>query len=167
MILSIIVAASENDVIGKDNGLIWHLSADLKRFKKLTTGHTVIMGRKLFESIGKALRGRRNVVVTRNPSFSAAGVERASGIQEALDLLGAEEEAFIIGGGTLYNAFWNKADRLYLTRVRVRVEGDTRIPPVREEDWLEVFRENGEADERNKYPYSFIDYRRNDHRKAQ
>jgi len=116
MILSLIVAAAENNVIGKDNGLIWHLPADLKHFKTLTTGHPIVMGRRTFQSIGKALPNRRNVVITHNPAFCAEGCECYSDIADALEALRAETEVFIIGGGTLYNALWEKADRLYLTR---------------------------------------------------
>lgn len=101
MILSIIVAAAENNVIGRDNGLIWHLSADLKRFKALTTGHSIVMGRKTFESIGKALPNRRNIVVSRNAAFRAEGVEMAGSIGEALEKVKEEDEVFVIGGATL------------------------------------------------------------------
>lgn len=160
MVLSIIVAASENNVIGRENGLIWHLSADLKHFKKLTTGHTVLMGRKTFESIGKALPNRRNIVISRNPSFSAEGCERAGNIEEALVKAGGGEEVFVIGGGTLYRALWERADRLYLTRVHTQVEGDTSIPAVNPEEWQEINREDFEADDKNEFSYSFLQYER-------
>ncbi len=158
MELSIIVAAAENDVIGKSNRLIWRLSADLKRFKMLTAGHTVLMGRKTFESIGKALPGRRNVVISRDTSFVASGCETVASIEEAMALVKGDDEVFIIGGGTIYNLFWNKADKLYLTRVHVRVEGDTFIPSIDVRQWREVKKEEFKADEKNEYGYSFIDY---------
>lgn len=160
MILSIIVASSENNVIGRDNGLIWHLSADLKRFKMLTTGHAIIMGRKTFESIGKALPNRRNIVISQNPAFHAEGCEVADSIDNALELVAGESEVFVIGGGTIYNSLWNKADCLYLTLVHTDVAGDTVIPVVTNTEWDEVSREDFQADVKNEFDYSFIDYRR-------
>ncbi|MDL2231408.1 dihydrofolate reductase [Porphyromonadaceae bacterium OttesenSCG-928-L07] len=157
MILSIIVAASENYVIGKDNKLLWHISADLKRFRSLTTGHSVIMGRKTYESIGKPLPNRRNIVISGNPSFTAPGCEMVNSIEQALELVEGEEEVFVIGGGSIYNKLWNKADRLYLTRVYTQIDGDTFIP----EDlslWREIVREDFKSDEKNEYDYSFINY---------
>lgn len=160
MVLSIIVASAENGVIGRDNGLIWHLSADLKRFKALTTGHTIIMGRKTFESIGKALPNRRNIVISRNPGFRAEGCEVVDSIDSALKCVSGEGEAFVIGGGTIYNALWNKANKLYLTLVHTTVEGDTVIPKINPEDWKEVVRDDFQAGEKNEFDYSFIDYQR-------
>lgn len=158
MQLSIIVAASENHVIGRNNALIWHLSADLKHFKALTTGHAVIMGRKTFESIGKALPDRRNIVVSRNPEFMAEGGEVTASVEDALALVAGEEEVFVIGGGRIYNELWNRADRLYLTRVHIETEGDTFIPPVDRGEWELVKREDFKADERNEFDYSFLEF---------
>lgn len=160
MILSIIVAAAENNVIGNKNALIWHIPADLKHFKRLTTGHPVIMGRKTFESIGKALPHRRNIVISRNPDFRPEGCEVAGGIPEALRLVETEEEVFIIGGGTLYQEMWDKADRLYITRVHTVVDGDTFIPAVDHAQWKVVSCEDFEAGEKDDFDYSFIDYQR-------
>lgn len=160
MELSIIVAAAANDVIGRDNGLVWHLSADLKRFKALTTGHAVVMGRKTFESIGRPLPGRRNVVVSRNPEFGAAGAEVAASLEEALGRLGEEGQVFVIGGGSIYRQCWDKADSLYLTRVALCPEGDTFIPSVDARKWELVRRQDFQADEKNECAYSFLDYRR-------
>ncbi len=160
MQLSIIVAASENNVIGRDNALIWHLSSDLKHFKALTTGHAVLMGRKTFESIGRALPNRRNIVISRNPLFVAKGCETAASVEEALALAAGEEEVFVIGGGRIYNELWGRADRLYLTRVHTEAEGDTFIPAVDERQWQEVGRQDFKAGEKDDYDYSFIDYRR-------
>ena len=98
MVLSIIVAAAENNVIGRDNGLVWRLSADLKRFKALTTGHTILMGRKTYESVGKALPNRRNIVISRNPVYKAEGCEVVRGVEEALELTKGEDEVFVIFG---------------------------------------------------------------------
>ena len=160
MVLSIIVAAAENNVIGRDNGLVWRLSADLKRFKALTTGHTILMGRKTYESVGKALPNRRNIVISRNPDYKAAGCEVVRGVEEALELTKGEDEVFVTGGGTIYKELWDKADKLYLTVVHQECEGDTVIPPVDPEKWKEVSREEHQADEKNGCDYTFINYER-------
>ncbi len=160
MILSMIVAAAENNVIGRDNGLIWRLSADLKRFKALTTGHTILMGRKTFESIGRALPHRRNIVITRNLNFKAEGCEVVHSVEEALALTKDEDEVFVTGGGTIYKKLWDRADRLYLTVVHLECEGDTVIPPIDLNVWREVSREEGKADEKNEHDYTFINYER-------
>lgn len=157
MAISLIVAAAENNAIGKDNALLWHLSADLKRFKALTSGHPVIMGRKTFESIGKPLPNRRNIVISRSLS-ALDGCEVVASVEEALALVNDGEEAFIIGGGSVYRALWQKAARLYLTAVKTRLEGDTFIPEIRPEQWKEISREDFSADEKNEFGYSFIDY---------
>lgn len=157
MSIALIVAAAENNAIGKDNALLWHLSADLKRFKALTTGHPVIMGRKTFESIGKPLPNRRNIVISRSvPAIE--GCEVVASVDEALALVKSGEEAFIIGGGSIYKALWDRADRLYLTSVKTSLEGDTFIPEVKPDEWKEVKREDFGADEKNEFGYSFIDY---------
>ena len=160
MVLSIIVAAAENNVIGRDNGLVWRLSADLKRFKALTTGHTILMGRKTYESVGKALPNRRNIVISRNPDYRAEGCEVVRGVEEALELTKGEDEVFVTGGGTIYKELWDKADRLYLTVVHQECEGDTVIPPVDPGKWKEVSREEHQADEKNECDYTFINYER-------
>jgi len=160
MIISIIVAAAENNVIGRDNNLIWHLSADLKHFKSLTMGGIVLMGRKTFESIGRPLPNRRNMVISRNPHYKAEGAEVYGSLEEAFGKIEESQEVFIIGGGTLYQALWDQADKLYLTRVHTEAVGDTVIPAVDDRRWEEVCREEFEADERNEYSYSFIDYRK-------
>lgn len=126
----------------------------------LTTGHPVIMGRKTFESIGKALPNRRNIVISTNKAYQAEGCEMAGSIAIALEMVKDASEAFIIGGGTIYKEIWDKADRLYLTRVHISPEGDTYIPEVRAEEWIEMKREDFQADEKNEYAYSFIDYQR-------
>lgn len=157
MAISLIVAAAENQVIGKDNALLWHLSADLKRFKALTTGHPVIMGRKTFESIGKPLPNRKNIVISRSlPAIE--GCEVVASVGDALAAVTPGEDAFIIGGGSVYEALWHVADRLYLTVVKTELEGDTFIPEIKPEEWKEVRREDFDADEKNEFGYSFIDY---------
>lgn len=160
MILSIIVAAAENNVIGRDNGLIWKLSADLKHFKALTTGHTIIMGRKTFESIGRPLPNRRNVIISRNSAYRAEGCEVVESIDDALKLVEDENESFIVGGGTIYKALWDRAERIYLTRVHTRAEGDTFIPELETGRWELLGQENFPADDRNEFAYSFITYQR-------
>lgn len=158
--ISIIVAAAQNDVIGKDNRLLWRLSGDMKHFRSLTIGKPVIMGRKTFQSIGKPLPQRLNIVVTRDKDFRAEGVEVVHSPDEALAAAGTAEELFIIGGGDLYSYFWDKADMLYLTRVHTVIDGDTRIPEVLQQDWTETDREHHPADEKNEYNHSFITYKR-------
>ena len=160
MILSIIVAASENHVIGRNNALIWHVSSDLKHFRQLTTAHTIIMGRRTFESVGKALPNRRNIVISRNTAFKAEGCELVDSVDKALDLVQGEEEVFIAGGGAIYHEMWDKADRLYLTQVHTTVEGDTFIPAVDTTKWEEVSREYFIAGEKDDFDYSFINFRR-------
>lgn len=160
MRLSIIVAASENNVIGRNNALIWHLPADLKHFKSLTTGNTVLMGRKTFESIGRSLPNRRNIVISGNPRYVAEGCEVAASVAEALAWVAEEDEVFVIGGGRIYRELWDSADRIYLTRVHTESEGDTFIPAIDEREWELVSREDFKADEKNGYDYSFMDYQR-------
>ncbi len=162
MILSIIVAAAENGVIGRDNGLVWHLSSDLKHFKAITQGHTVIMGRRTFESIGRALPKRRNIVVSGNAAYQAEGCEMAASLEKALEMVQQEDEVFLIGGGRIYKEAWERADRLYLTVVHTNAEGDTFIPEVDPTLWKEVRRQDCEAGERDDFDYSFVDYVRND-----
>ncbi|GHV64259.1 dihydrofolate reductase [Bacteroidia bacterium] len=157
MKISLIVAASENNVIGKDKALLWHLSADLKRFKAMTMGNTIVMGRKTFQSIGKALPERRNIVISTDSTFKAPDCEVVTSMEQALQILNTEPEVFIIGGGSIYTLFWEKAERLYLTLVHTTIEGDTFIPPI-DRRWVEVQREDFKADEKNEFDYSFIDY---------
>ncbi len=160
MIVSIVVASAENNVIGNNNALIWHISADLKHFKQLTTGHTVIMGRKTYESIGKALPNRRNIVISRNPDFRPEGCVVVSSVDEALRLAVNEEEVFIIGGGSIYREMWDRAERLYITLVHAVTEGDTSIPEIDPTRWKMVARQDFKAGEKDDYDYSFIDYQR-------
>ncbi len=137
MQISIIAAMAENGVIGRDGQLPWHLKADLQRFKRLTMGHTIIMGRKTWESIGRPLPGRRMVVVTRQNGYQAEGVQVAASLDDALALarLAGDEEAFIIGGAEIYRLALPLADRLYLTRVLAPVEGDTTFPEFDASHW--------------------------------
>ncbi len=158
MPISIIVAASQNNVIGKDNQLIWRLSADLKRFKALTTGHHIIMGRKTFDSIGKPLPNRTSIIITRQADYKAEGCIVVNSLEEALEKVPVDQEAFIIGGGTIYSEAIDKADKLYLTRVQNKFDGDTFFPKLDFKFWESVKREDHMPDAKNEHAYSFIDY---------
>lgn len=160
MILSLIVAVARNGVIGCAGKLPWHLSDDLKRFKRLTTGHTVIMGRKTFESIGKPLPNRRNVVLTRQPGFAAPGVEVCRTLPEALALLPGEDEVFVIGGAEVYRQTWPLAQRLHLTRVEAEVPGDACLPEFDLCGWELLEEESHPVDARHAYPFRYQLYRR-------
>lgn len=161
MKLSILVALAENGVIGRDGELPWHLSADLQRFKRLTMGHCIIMGRRTFDSIGRALPGRVSIVITRDPSRVASmdSVLAATDLKEALRLAASTEmstaEAFVIGGEEIYRLALPRADRLYLTRVCAEVVGDTHFPKVDWQRWNLASSESHEADEKNDFPCSF------------
>jgi dihydrofolate reductase len=140
--ISLIAALAKNRVIGAGNALPWHLPEDLKHFKALTMGHPVIMGRRTFDSIGKPLAGRRNIVVTRSRSFRAEGCEIVDSPESALQAVaGGGEEAFVIGGAELYGAFLDHADRLYLTEIARDIEGDVRFPDFDRDQWQEISRE--------------------------
>ena len=140
--ISYVVAVSRNGVIGREGGLPWTISTDLKRFKEITMGKPVVMGRKTWESLPrKPLPGRRNIVITRKPGYVAEGAEVAPDSREAIALCGGEPEIAVIGGGEIYRLFWPLVDRLYLTEVDIEVEGDTHFPAVRAEEWREVGRE--------------------------
>jgi dihydrofolate reductase len=155
MITSIIVAIAKNNAIGKDNKLLWHLPNDLKHFKDVTTGHTVIMGRKTFESVGKPLPKRRNIVVTRQ-AISIEGCEVVASIEEALALCADEEEVFIVGGAEIYKQSIPLTDRIYLTKVDQDFDGDTFFPELNATEWKETERENFEPDDKNRLKYSFL-----------
>jgi dihydrofolate reductase len=152
--INIIVAASLNNVIGKDNSLIWRQSADLKRFKELTTGKTVVMGRKTYDSIGKPLPNRRNVVITRQ-NIEIPGCEVVHSLEEAIKL---DDEIFILGGGEIYQKSIILADRIYLTRLHVEVEGDTYFPQLCYFDWKIENIESFKKDDKNQFDYQFITY---------
>jgi len=155
--INLIVATSKNGVIGNDNSLIWHLPADLKHFKNLTTGKTIIMGRKTYESIGKALPNRRNIVITRQDDYDPDDCEVVSSLEEALLLCG--ENCFIIGGGEIYKQSIDIADKIYLTLIDENFEGDTYFPKITS-DWFIASKIDRKSDDKNKYNYSFIEYER-------
>jgi dihydrofolate reductase len=152
-----IAAMSRNRCIGRDNGLPWHLPADLQHFKALTSGHYVIMGRRTFESIGRALPNRSSVVVSRNPDYPAQGCFVVPSIPDALFMAqrARETEVFVIGGGQLYAAMLPLVTRIYLTEVEADIDGDAFFPELSPR-WREVSRESFPADERHAYPYSFV-----------
>jgi dihydrofolate reductase len=162
MIVSAIVAVSQNGVIGKDNDLPWHLPTDMKYFKRTTLGHHVIMGRKNFLAMGRPLPGRTNVVITRNPTFTANGCLVVHSVEEALQRAerNGEKEVFVIGGGEIYAASMALWDRLYLTRVEAEIEGDVFFPEWEESDWHKVHEEAFPADEQNEYPFTILRYER-------
>jgi dihydrofolate reductase len=153
--ISLIVAMDELNLIGRDNGLPWRLPEDLKRFRRLTLGKTVLMGRKTFESLGKPLDGRENWVVSRNSGFRPAGCHVFSGVAEAL-AQAPPGELMVIGGTSVFREALPRARRIYLTRVHAQLEGDTWFPHFEPEAFREVAREDHPADERHAWSYSFI-----------
>lgn len=160
-ILSMIVAHADNRIIGKDNDMPWHLPADLAYFKKTTLGKPVVMGRKTYESIGRPLPGRQNIVISRDPSYSAAGVDTATSVEQALELAAGVEEIMVIGGGAIYQHCLSKADKLYITHIKASIEGDTQFPEYdTENDWQQVSSELFSADEKNAYDLDFCVYQR-------
>lgn len=156
MIISLIVATDEKNGIGKNNQLPWHLPADLKHFKTLTTGHPIIMGRKTFDSIGKALPNRRNIVVSRQRSYVAEGAEVVSSLQDAFDLCREESEAFVIGGAQIFEQALPLADILYLTVIHHQFDADTFFPEIDPTSWIETESSTHAPDEKNIYSYTFI-----------
>ena len=158
-VITLIAAAAENNEIGKNNKLIWHLSNDLKRFKKLTSGHAIIMGRKTFESFPKALPNRTNVVITRDRHYTAENAVVVHSLEEALDVTKEDSQPFIIGGGEIYKQALSIAHRVELTRVHHPFEADTYFPELNK-SWKEAAREDCLKDEKHDYDYSFITYER-------
>lgn len=159
MKISLIVAVAENGVIGHNNQLIWHLPNDLKQFRRLTTGHCIIMGRKTFDSIGKPLPNRTSVIISRNPDFQVEGCITVDSLEKAI-LKAREiesEDAFIIGGAEIYRLSLPLADKIYLTEVHSSFEGDALFPTIDKNVWQETKRENFETDEKHLYKYSFVE----------
>ena len=157
MIISAIVATAKNNVIGKDNNIPWYLPADLKYFKKTTLGHHIIMGRKSFVSIGRPLPKRTNIIITRDPFYIASGCIVTHSIEEALQIANenGEEEAFIIGGGQIYEQAFSLLDKIYLTEVDLDVKGEIYFPKINETEWKEIKRETHAPDEKNEHAYVF------------
>ncbi len=157
MIISLIAAISQNGVIGDHGKIPWHLPADFRHFKEITMGHPVIMGRKTYESIGKPLPGRTNIIVTRQKEYAAPECKVVRTLEEALDTARASdaEEAVVIGGAEINNMAMPYAHKLYLTKVEGDFEGDAFFPEVDSFEWKEVSKEKGITDEKNKYPHTF------------
>jgi len=160
MRISLISALSTNNVIGQENGLPWRLPADLRRFKKLTLGKPIIMGRKTHESIGRVLPDRQNIIVSRNTDFTAEGATVVHGLDEALDAAGNADEVMICGGANIYFQYLPRTERMYLTLVHGDFEGDAHFPAYNRREWRTVVEEHHPADEENPYPYSFLTLQR-------
>lgn len=160
-VLSMIVAHAHNRVIGKDNDMPWHLPADLAYFKKTTLGKPIIMGRKTFESIGRALPGRKNIVISRDHTYQAEGVEIVHSVEQALALVEDVEEVMVIGGGAIYQHCLPAAQRLYITHIDADIAGDTKFPAYDlEHDWKKVSQIPYPADNKNPYSLAFTVYER-------
>lgn len=164
--VAIIVAVAQNGVIGGNNQLLWHLPADMKHFKTITTGHTVVMGRKTYESIGRPLPNRVNVVISRNPDFKVEGCTLVASLEEAItpqslnthhSILTLHTTIFIIGGAEIYRQALPFTDKIYLTEVKASFEGDTYFPILNPEEWQEIARNPHTADEKNLYDYDFVE----------
>jgi len=154
--ISIIVAIAENNVIGKDNQLLWHIPEDLKRFKRLTTGHKIIMGKSTFISLPKGpLPSRTNIVISDNKNDKFEGCIMAYSIEEAISKCDDKKENFVIGGGMIYKQFLPYANKLYLTKIYQSFEGDTYFPEINFEEWEKVEHADFKPDEKNKYAYSY------------
>ena len=155
MRISLIVAMAKNRVIGNNNKMPWHLPADFAYFKKITSGHPIIMGRKTFESIGHPLPGRRNIVVSRNPVFRADGVDVVASLEAAIEVCG-NADGFVIGGATLYAEALPRVERIYLTEVDASPKGDTLFPELDRHEWREIARERREVDGKNDHAMAFV-----------
>lgn len=157
MLLTAVVAATDNNVIGRDNGMPWHLPADLQHFKAVTLGKPVLMGRRTFEAIGRPLPGRRNLVLSRDPGFTAAGIESFVTLDAALAAAGEVEELMVIGGQAVYELALPRVRRIHLTRLHMQVPGDAYFPDLPATQWRELSRsERRPADERNACEMSFV-----------
>ena len=157
-LLTMIAAAAENNALGKNNDLIWHISNDLKRFKRLTSGHAIIMGRKTFESMPKALPNRTNIVLTNKKDYQPEGALVVHSIEKALALVKEDPQPFIIGGGEIYRLFMPYCDRIELTRVHHSFEADVFFPEIDLNQWKEIAREKVDATEEQPYHYSYITF---------
>ncbi|MFN8353402.1 MAG: dihydrofolate reductase [Spirosomataceae bacterium] len=174
--ISIVVAIAQNGTIGKNNQLLWHLPADLKHFKTITTGHTVVMGRKTYESIGRPLPNRTNIVISRNLDFKAEGCIVVRSLEEAIREVKGESEKvkegnlentlhftlspftlFVIGGAEIYRQALPWVDKIYLTEVKAEIDGDAFFPVLRPDEWHEIARNSHKADEKNQYDYDFVE----------
>lgn len=160
MKISLIVAMAKNRVIGINGQMPWHLSADLKKFRQITLGHPILMGRKTYESIGRPLPGRRNIVVSRNSGYQLAGCEVFNDIQAAIASCEKAEELFVIGGAAFYEEMLPQADFLYLTQINKTFAGDTYFPQIKQQEWLEIERIEINDDDSVDFSYSFLKLQR-------
>lgn len=158
--LSIIAAVSENNALGKDNKLLWHLPADLKRLKSLTMGHHLIMGRKTFDSLGRPLPGRPHVVISRNKDLHFEGATVVNTVEEAMKIAKDDDQPFLFGGAEIYRLAWHLVNKIYLTRVHKFFEGDAYFPELNPKEWQLVDKQDFDTDEKNLIPYSYEEYRR-------
>ena len=158
--LSIIVAIANENVIGKDNKLIWHLPEDLKRFKKITTGHKIIMGRKTFESLGRVLPNRKHIILCNDMQLDIndENVVILDDITKLDKYIESDEECFVIGGATIYKLLMPYARKMYITKINESFEGDVYFPEIKNTEWKEISREKGLKDENNPYDYEYITY---------
>jgi dihydrofolate reductase len=156
-----IVAMANNNIIGRNNDMPWHLPADLAYFKKITLGKPIIMGRKTFESIGRPLPGRRNIVISRDDHYQAAGIDVVNSVEQELALVVGNDEIMVIGGGAIYSHCLAKAERLYVTHIDANIEGDTQFPDFYDGTWLKVNSERRLSDDKNIYSLDFCVYERN------
>ena len=158
--LSIIVAKAKNNIIGKNNELVWHLPEDLKHFKELTTGHTIIMGRKTYESLGKPLPNRKHTIFSQNPDFKVheENVQVVHSLLEIQDLIEGKEEAFVIGGAMIYNFLMPYVKKMYVTEIKQEFDGDAFFPIIDSEEWKETSRTTGIKNEENNLDYDFVTY---------
>jgi dihydrofolate reductase len=161
MSISIIVAIAENNAIGKDNKLLWHISSDMKRFKRITSGHKVIMGRNTYLSLPvRPLAGRTNIVISDKPGEQFKGCIMVNSIPQVLELCPADEECFVIGGAMIYRQFLRFAEKLYITRICKSFEADTFFPEINPEEWKEISREDFGPDDENDFSHAYITYER-------
>lgn len=160
--LSIIVAKAKNNIIGKENKLVWHLPADLQHFKEITTGHVIIMGRKTFESLGKVLPNRKHIVFSQNPDFKVSdeNVQVVHSMLEIQEYIENEEENFVIGGAMIYNLLMPHITKMYVTQIEEEFEGDCFFPVIHTKIWKEVSREKGPKNEENNLDYYYVTYER-------
>ncbi len=158
--ITMIAAIGSNNAIGKDNELLWHLPNDLKRFKKVTAGHHVIMGRKTYESLGRPLPNRTNIIISRNENYTAEGCVVVSSLEAALAAATADPNPFILGGAQIYTQAMPLADVLDITLVNANLEADAFFPEIDPKVWKEVSREDHQADDRHAYDYSFVKYKK-------
>ncbi len=158
--VTLIAAAGENNELGKDKDLVWHLPDDFKRFKKLTTGHTIIMGRKTFETFPQLLPNRKHVIITRKQDYNPEGTIVVNSLEKALEKAKEDPQPFVIGGGEIYKLSMEKADCIELTRVHGTFEADTFFPEIDEEKWKLVASETHPKDERHNYAFTYLTYER-------